>query len=108
MSNQSNLDQLHALINAETAKLVKWEVETEVNIRDKEGQLHETAAVAAAQEKLIPQLKARQNVLREEMSTAVNKREELNQKVNFTQKEVDVLCSQFTSMVVDMESIRAT
>jgi hypothetical protein len=56
MSHQMSLDSLHSYRSLETAKLEFWEVETVVNMRDREGQIQQTARVTASQEQMIPQL----------------------------------------------------
>jgi hypothetical protein len=39
MSRQVSLDSLHSSLSLETAKLVSWEVETVVIMRDRESQI---------------------------------------------------------------------
>ena len=68
MSHQNTLDSLHSSLSMETAKLVRWEVETVVNMRDREGQIQQTAGVTASQEQIIPQLEEENRRLRGELS----------------------------------------
>ena len=76
MSYQSVLDSLHTSISKETAKLLKWEVETAVNMKDREGQIQLTAGVTSTQEQLIPQLEQENIELRGLLGGVKHEREE--------------------------------
>ena len=98
MSHQMSLDSLHSSLSLETAKLVRWEVETVVNMRDREGQIQQTAGVTATQEQMIPQLEEENLRLRGELSTVKNDREALGQSILHTRREMEVLSSQFMEL----------
>ena len=106
MSYQSVLDSLHTSISKETAKLLKWEVETAVNMKDREGQIQLTAGVTLTQEQLIPQLEQENIELRGLLGGVKHEREEILQKTSFAIKEVEVLTSQFVELQGEMERLR--
>ena len=106
MSHQATLDSLHSSLSLETAKLVRWEVETVVNMRDREGQIQQTAGVTATQEQIIPQLEEENFKLRGELSSAKHEKEELGQRINHTRREVEVLGSQFIELQGELEKLR--
>ena len=106
MSNQMTLDSLHSSLSLETAKLVRWEVETVVNMRDREGQIQQTAGVTATQEQMIPQLEEENLRLRGELSGVRHEREELGQRISYTRREVEVLGSQFMELQGELERLR--
>jgi len=106
MSYQTVLDSLHSSISKETAKLLKWEVETAVNIRDREGQIQQTAGVTSTQEQLIPQLEQENTELRGALGAAKHEREEILRKTSFAIREVEVLTSQFMELQGEMEKLR--
>jgi hypothetical protein len=45
MSHQMSVGSLHSSLSLETAKLVRWDVETVVNMGDREGQIQQIAGV---------------------------------------------------------------
>ena len=98
MSHHKILESLHSSLSLETAKLVKWEVETVVNMRDREGQIQQTVGITASQEQLIQQLEGESLRLRGELSAAKHIGEELGQIISHTRREVEVLGSQFIDL----------
>ena len=84
----------------ETAKLVRWEVDTEVNMRDTEGQIQQTVGVTATQEQMIPQLGEENLRLRGDLSAAKHEREGLGQRISHTRREAEVLASQFMELLI--------
>ena len=96
---------LNSSLSLETAKLVKWEVETVVNMRDREGQIQQTVGITASQEQLIPQLEGENLRLRGELSAAKHTTEELGQRISHTRREVEVLGNQFIELQGVMEGL---
>ena len=85
---------------------MKWEVETAVNMKDREGQIQLTAGVTLTQEQLIPQLEQENIELRGLLGAVKHEREEILQKTSFAIKEVEVLTSQFAELQGEMERLR--
>ena len=105
MSNQMTYS-LHSSLSRETAKLMRWEVETVVNMRDSEGQIQQTAGVTATQEQMIPQLEEENLRQRGELSAVKHDREELGQRISYTRREAEGLGSQFMELQEELERLR--
>ena len=113
MSHQMSLYSLHSSLSLETAKLVRREVETVVNMRDREGQIQQTAGITATHEQMMPQLEKENFRLRGELSDVNHEREELGLRISYTmvwctRRRVEVLGSQFMELQGELERLRGS
>jgi hypothetical protein len=108
MDAASCLSALHGELAAETARLLSWEVGTEVQGRDRDGRIQQVEEITDTQGRLLTRLEAENTRLRVELSEAGHKKCELQQRVAHTHRELAVLGDTFLSVQAGVERVKGT
>ena len=85
---------------------MKWEVETSVNMKDREGKIQLTSGITSTQEQTILKLEQENITLRGDLGVARHNKEELLQRMSHTTKEVEVLKTKYMELHVEIETLR--
>ena len=85
---------------------MKWEVETSVNMKDRDGKIQLTSGITSTQEQTILKLEQENITLRGDLGVARHNKEELLQRMSHTTKEVEVLTIKYMELHVEIETLR--